>query len=210
MAWDEVCLTQASEIGAPLLRFYSWTHPTTSFGYFQKHADVQAIERSHSLVRRPTGGGIVHHTDDWTYSIVFPPSAKWYRINAKESYGDLHRWIQAAFSSLEVNSQLNPNAIQEGPGSCFIGAEENDLLFSNKKLAGAAQRRNKDGFLIQGSIQPPQPFVARSRWEKAFLKTATDQWGIQWQEWTPTSTITTQASLLARSKYDCKKHTKRR
>jgi lipoate-protein ligase A len=210
MAWDDLCLKQSTAIGAPLLRFYCWTRPTTTFGYFQKHEAVREIEASTSLIRRPTGGGIVPHSSDWTYSLVFPPTSNWYRIRAKESYVQLHQWIQLAFSLLNIESQLNPISIQEGPGSCFVGAEESDLLYKGKKLAGAAQRRSREGFLIQGSIQPPFEFVERSDWEKALRQAAVEAWGIQWKEWIPPSTFAEQVSELAHSKYESTKHNQRR
>jgi lipoate-protein ligase A len=210
MAWDDLCLNQSIAIGAPLLRFYCWKHPTTTFGYFQKYNDVHKIEASTSLIRRPTGGGIVPHSCDWTYSLVFPPASDWYRIRAKESYAQLHHWIQTAFSSLNIKSQLTPVSIEDGPGSCFLGAEVSDLLYEGKKIAGAAQRRSQEGFLIQGSIQPPPKFVERSDWEKALLQVAVESWGIQWKEWIPSSTLAKQAEELARSKYESSKHNKRR
>lgn len=210
MAWDDLCLDQSAAIGAPLLRFYCWTQPTTTFGYFQKHDEVNEIETSASLIRRPTGGGIVPHMSDWTYSLVFPPTSQWYRFRAKESYIQLHQWIQAAFSLLNIESQLSPISIHEGLGSCFIGAEESDLLYNGKKLAGAAQRRSREGFLIQGSIQPPPEFVERSAWEKALLQAGVEAWGIQWDEWLPPSTFADLASELALSKYESVKHNKRR
>ena len=53
-----------------------------------------------------------------------------------------------------------------GPGQCFVGYEKSDLLWHGKKIAGAAQRRNKLGLLIQGSVQPPLP-LARAAWQQA-------------------------------------------
>src|SRR4051812_8587196 len=86
MAIDEMLLLNAAKIGKPALRFYSWSEPAASFGYFQRYADVSRATALHPLVRRPTGGGIVPHDRDWTYSLVFPPSHSWYRLKAIESY----------------------------------------------------------------------------------------------------------------------------
>src|SRR5207245_6475497 len=69
MALDEALLEHAT---APSIRFYRWQSPALSFGYFGKFTDVDAYAPAHDLVRRWTGGGIVFHGDDLTYSIVIP------------------------------------------------------------------------------------------------------------------------------------------
>lgn len=210
MAWDEICLTQANALPHPLLRFYEWATPATTFGYFQNYESVAKQAHGTPLIRRPTGGGIVPHINDWTYSLVFPPSAPWYQYRASESYQQLHEWIQKAFLQVNLSTQLNPCTIAEGPGSCFIGAEQNDLMLDGIKLAGAAQRRNRQGFLIQGSIQPPPPSISRNSWETAFLTVASDEWGIEWVKWEPESELKRQAESLAQSKYSNPDHIRKR
>jgi lipoate-protein ligase A len=69
MAIDEALLEHAS---LPSIRFYKWDHPALSFGYFGGFADVANYAPERDLVRRWTGGGIVFHGDDLTYSIVIP------------------------------------------------------------------------------------------------------------------------------------------
>ena len=72
MAIDEALLETAE---TPSIRFYKWDHPALSFGYFGKFADVASHAPERDLVRRWTGGGIVFHGDDLTYSIVIPEAA---------------------------------------------------------------------------------------------------------------------------------------
>ena len=71
MAIDEALLEFTTE---PIIRFYKWNHPALSFGYFGKFADVAHHKTERDLVRRWTGGGIVFHGNDLTYSIVIPGS----------------------------------------------------------------------------------------------------------------------------------------
>src|SRR5580698_10436512 len=85
MALDATLLEAAPALGCPLLRFYSWREPAASFGYFQKFAEVERMTHLRPLVRRPTGGGLVPHDADWTYSFVVPPADGWYDLKAVES-----------------------------------------------------------------------------------------------------------------------------
>src|SRR5947199_45832 len=155
MAFDETLLESTSQSGKPLLRFYGWTERAASFGYSQKYAEVARLTLLRPLVRRPTGGGLVPHDADWTYSLVFPQGHWWYACRATESYRRVHEWIRAAFARLDVPTQLSPCCRKELPGQCFLGMEQFDILWQGKKIAGAPQRRNRQGLLIQGSVQPP-------------------------------------------------------
>ena len=176
MALDEALLESMPRLGRPVLRFYGWTEPAATFGYFQKYADVERATHLRPLIRRPTGGGIVPHDADWTYSLVFPPDHEWHSLKAEASYRRVHEWIQSAFTKLGVATELashsQKSAIRNSDKSrardesrcpqsaigCFAGYEKFDVLWHGKKIAGAAQRRNKLGLLIQGSVQPPPTF----------------------------------------------------
>jgi len=72
MAMDEALLEAMPRFGQPVLRFYGWSEPAATFGYFQKFAEVERLTKLRPLIRRPTGGGLVPHDADWTYSLVFP------------------------------------------------------------------------------------------------------------------------------------------
>ena len=69
MAVDEVLLFTAD---CPVFRSYSWIRPSVSFGYFTPWKVVVSQYAERDLVRRWTGGGIVEHGEDFTYSLVFP------------------------------------------------------------------------------------------------------------------------------------------
>ena len=85
--WTRRCSTPWSRLGKPVLRFYGWTAPAATFGYFQKYADVERATLLRPLIRRPTGGGIVPHDADWTYSAGFPPGHEWHLLKAEEATG---------------------------------------------------------------------------------------------------------------------------
>lgn len=180
MALDEALLRQGPQRGAPVLRFYGWTQPAATFGYSQRIAEVQAMTPLRPLIRRCTGGGLVPHEADWTYSLVFPPQHPWFALRAEESYLRLHQWLNDAFALLSVATELAPCCAKELPGRCFAGPEKADLVWQGRKIAGAAQRRTRDGLLIQGSIQPCPVGVKRGDWEQAILQTAAGRFECEW------------------------------
>ena len=154
MALDEALLENAATLGRPLMRFYDWTGPCATFGYSQKIAQIEATTKLRPLIRRCTGGGLVPHDGDWTYSLIFPPDHEWASISATESYRRTHALLQSAFQRIGIETTLADCCRRPKPGECFEGYELHDLLWNGKKIAGAAQRRNRHGLLIQGSVQP--------------------------------------------------------
>jgi lipoate-protein ligase A len=87
------------------------------------------------------------------------------------------------------------------PGQCFAGHEKFDLLWRGKKIAGAAQRRNKSGLLIQGSIQAPIISLARTNWEDAMVTVAREKFQVEWKELLPDEKLCARTDGLAREKY---------
>ncbi len=210
MAFDEALLENAAAIGRPVLRFYGWTEPAATFGYFQKHADIAQWTLLRPLIRRPTGGGLVPHDADWTYSLVFPPSAPWYSLSAVESYRRVHEWIRAAFGKMGITTMLAPCCRKALPGQCFAGNEKFDVLWHDRKIAGAAQRRNRNGLLIQGSVQPPPVKVLRAEWEEAMGEAGQSFLGVSRELFTLESGLITRVSELAAKTYSQMAYNQRR
>jgi lipoyl(octanoyl) transferase len=210
MAIDEALLEAVTGWGQPVLRFYGWTEPAATFGYAQRIREVETWTQLRPLIRRPTGGGLVPHAVDWTYSLVFPPCHSWYQLKAVESYRCAHEWIHRAFDSLGVPTRLSPTEKQAPLGQCFVGAERFDLLWNESKLAGAAQRRNRYGLLIQGSVQPGIPSWVRGDWEKALLEAVPLAEKIDWKALQPGNALVNRAEQLARDKYSQSWHNERR
>lgn len=210
MAMDHALLESAPVLGNPVLRFYGWTEPAASFGYFQKHSDVEKMTQLRPLVRRPTGGGLVPHDADWTYSLVFPPLHSWYALKAVESYRQVHAWICEAFCQFGVFAELASECRRCGPGQCFEGWEKFDVVWRGRKIAGAAQRRTKDGLLIQGSVQPPPVKLERTDWEKAMCAVAVVGFSADWADFQPDGKLKQSVAGLARDIYSQPAHNQRR
>ncbi len=210
MALDEALMEFAPELQRPVLRFYGWTQPAASFGYSQKISDVEAITKLRPLVRRTTGGGLVPHDADWTYSVVIPPSHPWYELRASESYERMHRWIESAFAALDIATELAPCCRKEIPGQCFVGYEKSDVLRFGSKIAGAAQRRSKHGLLIQGSIQPVPQNLTRARWQNAMTASAEAEWGVKFVTLEMIPMPTQRTVQLTGEKFSRDEHNRRR
>jgi len=210
MALDEALLEEAAKLGRPALRFYGWTQRAASFGYFQKYSEIERLTLLRPLVRRPTGGGLVPHDADWTYSLIFPPGHWWYIFRATESYQTVHEWMRDAFARLNVATELSPCCRKELPGQCFAGYEKSDVLWHGRKIAGAAQRRTRNGLLIQGSVQPPPQSVAKADWQKAMCDVAVFKYDVCWAELEPDTALRERIDELVESKYSLPSYNEKR
>lgn len=149
MAIDEALLETAA---APSLRVYDWQKPSLSFGYFGRFADVAADEPQRDIVRRWTGGGIVFHGTDLTYSLVLPSAVASRFRSSRLVYAEVHGAIRQALAArlpVALASSTAPRVSE----ACFANAVESDVISNGRKIAGAAQRRTRAGLLHQGSIQ---------------------------------------------------------
>lgn len=211
MAMDEALLENATHVQRPLLRFYGWTVPAATFGYFQRHAEIETLTPLRPLIRRPTAGGLVPHDRDWTYSLAVPPTHPWYELRATESYERIHRWVQSAFATLGIATELAAAPDPSGPGQCFIGAETHDLLFQRRKIAGAAQRRNRWGLLIQGSVQPAAAWMDRRHvWEQSMIQAGLSLLGPDGHPATAAEIPEARGTELASGKYSDPAYLRRR
>jgi len=210
MALDEALLEYCSELGSPVLRFYGWTQLAATFGYFQHYAEIERVTQLRPLVRRPTGGGVVPHDADWTYSLAFPTTHEWYALAATESYQRVHEWVLAAFRQIGVETELAACCRKPTPGQCFVGHEKSDVLWQGRKIAGAAQRRTKFGLLIQGSVQPPPLPLSKADWQAAMCVAAMGQWCSGWEELTVEGALLARVEMLEETKYATREFNERR
>ena len=149
MAVDEALL---ESITAPLLRFYRWKRPSLSFGYFGRFQDIADEIDRRDVVRRWTGGGIVLHGTDVTYSMIVPKSDPLAARAPRELYFLIHDAIRRALSR-DVSAALAAHNAVKVSDACFANPVVADVLVGGRKIAGAAQRRTRAGLLHQGSIQ---------------------------------------------------------
>jgi lipoate-protein ligase A len=178
MATDFMLLQRYPDDGVARYRHYEWRSPAFTFGYSQKISFVRGqlpAAETFDLCRRPTGGGIVDHRDDWTYSLVIPRGHPFEEARATQSYRAIHEALAEALKAAGVPVSLKPASEPTaegepgGPaGVCFERAEIFDVIHSltGAKIAGGAQKRNKRGLLFQGSIWRPAAGGVSVDWVK--------------------------------------------
>lgn len=156
MAADEALL---ATVTTPVLRIYRWVRPAFSFGYFLPVADAQAAAGEREIVRRWTGGGMVPHGDDFTWSLIVPAGEPAARMRPAASYAAIHSALAQALLGAGIRiEQVPADAAAPAGGLCFTAPAPGDLLIGGRKIAGAGQRRTRLGLLHQGSVcGPPLP-----------------------------------------------------
>lgn len=148
MALDEALLRLCHT--HPVIRIYSWQEPAVSIGYFQS---IKVVPPKQSFIRRLTGGGLVDHTRDFTYTLVLPRIHFLAKQGTSESYRLIHESIQLALTNYGIETKLVPIPSQDDSPACFQKPVKFDLIDNqNKKIAGAAQRRTQMAVLHQGSL----------------------------------------------------------
>lgn len=211
MALDEVLLHGAIG-GAPLLRFYRWMVPAVSFGYFEPVADARRLAGGRVVVRRMTGGGLVEHGDDLTYTLVVPRPEPFVNLRSTETYRIIHAAVASALAraGVQVRSHLDAGtlAAPADGNACFQRPVPHDLVADGGKVAGGAQRRTHAGLLHQGSIRLVG--TADPGWREAVRKTLPSALARRFDERPLTAAELARADDLAAAKYATPAWTDRR
>ncbi len=150
----------------PTLRFYAWQPACLSLGYTQRLREIDQTRlqrKGWEIVRRPTGGRAILHTDELTYSICFPQDHPLMMGDIVTSYRRLSQALQVMLENLTLNSQTAPYQPTKGePVSpvCFEIPSAYEITVKGKKLIGSAQVRRQKAVLQHGTL-PLQGDIAR-------------------------------------------------
>lgn len=158
MAVDEYLLQSLEKDSQTYLRFYQWEKPTVSLGYSQnieKVANVKYCRRNGiDIVRRITGGKLVLHHQEITYSVcssdnkTFPPTLS-------ESYRFISEALIHGLKKMGIDAYLAseaPASYAKGNLPCFSYPARNEIEVDGKKIVGSAQKRLGAHFIQHGSI----------------------------------------------------------
>jgi lipoate-protein ligase A len=168
MAVDEALLEDAADQGTVTLRFYQWSEPTLSLGYFQSFRERERHPASGkaALVRRPSGGGALLHDRELTYSLCLPADHPRVR-DSSGLYETVHRSLMMTLTERNVRLGLvgDASALERAasiggePFLCFSRRAEADVVctspsagHSSVKIVGSAQRRRRGAVLQHGAV----------------------------------------------------------
>ena len=172
MAVDEAILNAVDKgEGSPTLRLYAWDPPCLSLGYAQPIRDVDRdrLEKyGWDLVRRPTGGRAILHTDELTYAVIGPANEPRLAGTILESYKRLAAGLQNALERLALPAQSSvlDNSSRQADRLepvCFEIPGNYEITVNGKKLMGSAQARKKAGVLQHGTL-PLSGDLTRITW----------------------------------------------
>src|SRR5207302_11191080 len=127
--------------------------PSVSFGYVVKFAEARELAGDRATVRRWTGGGIVSHGEDLTYSIMIGSKNDAFALPSKIIYQRVHWALGIALRQIGIAAALIETEVPKISDACFANPVVSDVIESGRKIAGAAQRKTRNGLLHQGSIQ---------------------------------------------------------
>lgn len=160
MAVDEAILEAATRGDVPpTLRLFAWQPACLSLGYAQTVADIdrqRLVQRGWDLVRRPTGGKAILHTDELTYSVTGPQTEPRLAGSVLESYRRLSAALLKALHLLGIPAESQAEVLpsdsgQKGP-VCFEVPSNYEITVAGKKLIGSAQARRREGVLQHGTL----------------------------------------------------------
>ncbi|MCP4228523.1 MAG: lipoate--protein ligase family protein [bacterium] len=129
-------------------RCYTWNETAATFGRNQE--SPPGLEEI-PVIKRVTGGGIVPHGADLTYSVVRE------RRSGNENYRDIIELLNVALRELGVDCSVWEGGDEGLSGVCFASLAPFDIHRDGVKIAGCAQRRKQDGILHHGSIAADAP-----------------------------------------------------
>lgn len=156
MAIDEIIACDKTLENKNFLRFFNWQEQKAiTFGYAQRSKSLkEQLEAGYKITRRPSGGGIVYHNGDLTFSIIFTSQDK-----VEDIYKNLHTAISGELKKyikqVQTYDQKNIfKPVENGQSkSCFANPVLDDLMLDGKKILGGAIRRFGNRILYQGTLQ---------------------------------------------------------
>ncbi|PHS37223.1 MAG: ligase [Sulfurovum sp.] len=141
----------------PIFRVYAWEESFT-YGVSQKINSIKNLNHlskyKQNYAQRITGGGILFHGNDISYSLIIPTSYV-KNLSVKQSYELVCNFLMEFYRSLGLNPVYAKDLEEihlSKSDYCQEGFEPYDILVNGKKIGGNAQRRSKDTIFQHGSI----------------------------------------------------------
>lgn len=171
IAIDEVFFTK--ENFEEVFRFYRWTYPAYTIGYFQKYPTNKTD--NYSVVRRLTGGLSVLHNTDLSYSLIVSDKIWPYIYDQERTYKTIHETIRKSLESISIfcdKTNIENDSFKNY--SCIQTLYKDDLLLNAKKIVGSCQRRRGKKILVEGSIHLKLTQEQSEKFADVFFKNLSD------------------------------------
>jgi len=159
MAVDEaIAEATVARYALPTLRFYRWQPPCLSLGRNQPFLEADATRcaaRAYDIVRRPTGGRAILHSDELTYSVAGPANEPRLSGGVLEVYHRLSAGLLDGLRRLGIEAQETPAENRAGAdisAACFDVPSAHEITVRGHKLVGSAQCRRAGWVLQHGSL----------------------------------------------------------
>jgi lipoate-protein ligase A len=142
----------------PTLRFYQWKPPAVSLGRHQPHAEIDlaaVTAAGYEIVRRPTGGRAILHTDEFTYSVAAAQTEARLSGGVMDAYLNISNALLGGLARLGVTAQKAPASVRAGSdvsAACFEVPSAYEITTGGRKLMGSAQSRRAGYVLQHGSL----------------------------------------------------------
>ena len=172
MSVDEALLRSCKEDDRPILRLYQWEEPALSLGRFsdpKKTLNWEKIETNNiPCTRRITGGGILVHGGDISYSLIVPRSFLKNR-SIKKGYRYLCSFLLSFYHNLGLDASFacDQHFTEKYSNVCLAGTEAYDIVINSRKIGGNAQRHTRQTILQHGTVPLT---LAREYFETLFLE----------------------------------------
>lgn len=161
MQQDALFLEQSD---GPILHFYEFLPGSVTYGHFINPLDWLKSEPADGA-RRPTGGGLIFHEGDFSFTFVLPQEHPFTKLRPLERYVHINSLVKEAVRALVPTSRLSLQDITKEEGAidqlCMANPSPYDLLAAGKKIGGCAQRKNRHALIHQCSL-----FLLPPPWEQ--------------------------------------------
>lgn len=156
----------AADESLPTLRFYQWKPPAVSLGRHQPYAEIDhaaVAAAGYEIVRRPTGGRAILHTDEFTYSVAAAVTEARLAGGVMDAYLNISNALLAGLQRLGVTAEKAPASVRAGSdvsAACFEVPSAYEITAGGRKLMGSAQSR-RAGYVLQHGSLPLAGHITR-------------------------------------------------
>jgi lipoate---protein ligase len=167
MQLDAQWITALSTFERPRIRFYDWERKSITYGHFidsNKWLTAGSVEHlGFDIARRPTGGGLIFHYNDFSYTVAIPSHHPKFSQNVLSNYHLINSALLEAVSHIQGSFCLQEQSNRDSKFTqfCMATATQYDLIYGGRKLGGSAQRKTAHGFVHQGTL-----FITPPNWQE--------------------------------------------